>query len=395
MVILSADDAIKLKKYAYRGGDTSPIYIYFLSPFAQSLLMIVPEYVAPNLITFIGLCFPLFACMMTIYMNPHLNSDENSWIHLLSALAILFYQTMDNMDGKQARRTNSSSALGMIFDHCCDAINAGIFSIPMASALCTGWTLGIFFGLWCGFTPFYFQTWEEHHIGAMFLPPFNGPTEGLLIASCMCFVSFWKGSSFWQHVLFNIPGGQDIQASPFSVMFLIAIVGALITCGIQVGRVSTLILSRKVNAYHDLLVALSELAPFIVFFSSSVLWCHRSQIALQQYPILTIALISSVFVEIVVHMMLATVCDRRICPGQRFLAWGMLIPAMNVLLPLTARVDERWILFPLFSVSTSWTAIFLYRIVTEVADALDIYVFVLGKKSRLVAQKSARVDKFI
>jgi ethanolaminephosphotransferase len=31
------------------------------------------------------------------------------------------------VDGKQARRTNSSSPLGQLFDHGCDAINTNFF----------------------------------------------------------------------------------------------------------------------------------------------------------------------------------------------------------------------------------------------------------------------------
>jgi ethanolaminephosphotransferase len=41
----------------------------------------------------------------------------------------MLYQTFDNLDGKQARRTNSSSPIGMILDHGCDAI-AGFLISP-------------------------------------------------------------------------------------------------------------------------------------------------------------------------------------------------------------------------------------------------------------------------
>ena len=37
------------------------------------------------------------------------------------------------MDGKQARKTGSSSALGMLFDHGCDSINGGVTSISISS----------------------------------------------------------------------------------------------------------------------------------------------------------------------------------------------------------------------------------------------------------------------
>lgn len=43
----------------------------------------------------------------------------------MSALGLFIYQSLDAIDGKQARRTNSSSALGELFDHGCDAVSTG------------------------------------------------------------------------------------------------------------------------------------------------------------------------------------------------------------------------------------------------------------------------------
>ena len=39
------------------------------------------------------------------------------------AFCISTYLNMDAIDGKQARRTGTSSPLGELFDHGCDAIN--------------------------------------------------------------------------------------------------------------------------------------------------------------------------------------------------------------------------------------------------------------------------------
>lgn len=48
-------------------------------------------------------------------------------IHLFSyALCLWLYSTFDNVDGKQARRTGSSSPLGELFDHGCDALNCSV-----------------------------------------------------------------------------------------------------------------------------------------------------------------------------------------------------------------------------------------------------------------------------
>ena len=43
-------------------------------------------------------------------------------MHLLTALSVFAYVNLDCMDGKQARRTGSSSPLGQLFDHGCDAL---------------------------------------------------------------------------------------------------------------------------------------------------------------------------------------------------------------------------------------------------------------------------------
>lgn len=48
-----------------------------------------------------------------------------SWAYLQAALGLFFYQTLDAIDGKQARRTGSSSPLGELFDHGCDSMTQG------------------------------------------------------------------------------------------------------------------------------------------------------------------------------------------------------------------------------------------------------------------------------
>ena len=45
------------------------------------------------------------------------------WIPMMVAVGMFIYQTLDAIDGKQARRTGSSNALGELFDHGCDSIS--------------------------------------------------------------------------------------------------------------------------------------------------------------------------------------------------------------------------------------------------------------------------------
>lgn len=50
------------------------------------------------------------------------------WAYLLCAVGLFIYQSLDAIDGKQARRTNSSSPLGELFDHGCDSLSTGQFT---------------------------------------------------------------------------------------------------------------------------------------------------------------------------------------------------------------------------------------------------------------------------
>lgn len=193
----------------------------------------------------------------------------------------------------------------MLFDHGCDAINATVLSIPIGAALSSGWTLKIFFGLWCGYVPFYFQTWEEHHMGAMVLPLINGPSEGLVIAMGLCVISYMRGPDWWQRPVLASPA-----ASPFQLLLGTAIVGALITVTLQ---------SRRVLLHETgpLRRALAEILVFVLMFASSLGYCAASSVALQELPLYAVTLIGSVFVELVTHIMFAHLRGVQIAPLQR------------------------------------------------------------------------------
>eukprot|EP00639_Heterosigma_akashiwo_P031405 CAMPEP_0194671062 /NCGR_PEP_ID=MMETSP0295-20121207/5584_1 /TAXON_ID=39354 /ORGANISM="Heterosigma akashiwo, Strain CCMP2393" /LENGTH=392 /DNA_ID=CAMNT_0039554425 /DNA_START=34 /DNA_END=1213 /DNA_ORIENTATION=- len=126
--IINAKAAQNLRNYKYVGSDNSLLYKYLLSPFAQYCVdTFVPSWMAPNVITLMGLLIEVFTLCVVMFYCPQFAGDENTprWIYLLIAASLLTYQTLDNMDGKQARKTGSSSPLGLIFDHGCDAVNAG------------------------------------------------------------------------------------------------------------------------------------------------------------------------------------------------------------------------------------------------------------------------------
>jgi len=70
-------------------------------------------------------------------------------------------QLFDNMDGKQARRTGTSSPLGMLFDHGCDAFNSfmqalTISRVVMLDSLLNSFAIVFMVAL------FYLATYEQY-----------------------------------------------------------------------------------------------------------------------------------------------------------------------------------------------------------------------------------------
>ena len=88
---------------------------------------------------------------------------------------------MDNVDGKQARRTENSSPLGLLFDHGCDSLTTAFLALSVGGLLQLGrtWMFGLFgFSLLNGF---YFATLEQYYTGKLLLPIVNGPSDGPVI----------------------------------------------------------------------------------------------------------------------------------------------------------------------------------------------------------------------
>jgi len=104
------------------------------------------------------------------------------------------WMVLDNMDGKQARRLNCSSPLGLLFDHQVDAINVWMTASLVSTAMLYG-DSPVTLLLWLiGAIPFFYTTWEELFIGSMDFPCVNGPNEGCLVIGGLLMYTAYAGS---------------------------------------------------------------------------------------------------------------------------------------------------------------------------------------------------------
>ncbi|MBE3047444.1 CDP-alcohol phosphatidyltransferase family protein [Candidatus Bathyarchaeota archaeon] len=116
------------------------------------------------------------------------------------------YQTMDNIDGKQARRTGTSSGLGELFDHGIDSLNCTLASLLETASMGLGTSKSGVFTALCPCVPMFFSTWETYHTHTLYLGYINGPTEGLLIACAIMAMSGIYGPQIWTEPIVNFVG---------------------------------------------------------------------------------------------------------------------------------------------------------------------------------------------
>jgi phosphatidylglycerophosphate synthase len=167
------------KAYKYNGTDESIAARLFLRRYWNWAIEFVPMWVAPNLITFIGFLFEAASFLISFVLSRGLALPLPRWACVCNGLCLFIYQTFDNLDGRQARRTHSSSAIGQFFDHGCDALT-GVFELVKSAATANlGTSSTTFWFVFIIGICFSLTSYEEYVTGAFYLGPVNGPDEGL------------------------------------------------------------------------------------------------------------------------------------------------------------------------------------------------------------------------
>lgn len=204
-----------LKKYKYSGADFSIMSRYVLQRYWNFVVSLVPMTVAPNRITFTGFVVGMSSTLVLLYYYFFEDGNFPSWALYYAAFALFAYQTLDAIDGKQARRTGSGSPLGELFDHGCDAFLTPFVLLNVTLAMYVEgparfWPVTLScFGLFTAI-------WEQYSTGTFDLGYISGPTEGIIV-NCIIFIvsAIWK-ESFWN---VSVVGPYDI-AYPAALSFL-------------------------------------------------------------------------------------------------------------------------------------------------------------------------------
>lgn len=153
-----------IKEYKYKSGEYSLLDKLF-NHFWEVVVTWCPAWLAPNTITLLGFIANLLLYQPILFYDMSMTKEVPAFALVLNWLGIFVFQTLDAIDGKQARRTNSSSSLGQLFDHGCDAISWTICSTGLISVLRFGICFNSILLFVASTAPFYLINMMEMYSG--------------------------------------------------------------------------------------------------------------------------------------------------------------------------------------------------------------------------------------
>lgn len=129
-------DPDRPKNYSYKSINNSLADKYVLRHWWPIALKAVPARAPANLVSMVGNLgsYLAFIILSGLVFGPAaVVGREKPWIFGVVAFGLFFYQTLDALDGIQARRTGASGPLGEFVDHWFDSFN--VFLVPLGFML--------------------------------------------------------------------------------------------------------------------------------------------------------------------------------------------------------------------------------------------------------------------
>ncbi|XP_037037894.1 cholinephosphotransferase 1 isoform X2 [Bradysia coprophila] len=254
--LLSGVQLKRLSEHKYACTNIS-ILDPILQPWWCFLVSKMPLWLAPNLLTILGLFVNVLTTLILVFYSPNAREEPPRWASALCALGLFIYQSLDAIDGKQARRTNSSSPLGELFDHGCDSIS----TVFVALSACISVRLGfypkwMFFQCFCAMTLFYCAHWQTYVSGTLRFGKVD-VTEAQCTIMAIHMISAIFGPNIW---MAKLPfGNMDIKTFPLYFAVVIA--------GILAFQNAAIIFTGGVGKNGSTVAGTSVISPILPFLA--------------------------------------------------------------------------------------------------------------------------------
>ena len=372
MTPLSEETLENMTKFKYKYTNDSILYGKCMSPFLDKLVKFLPETLAPNLITFFSLMCNIIAFIVSVNDGGFDFSQplKRRTCYVIGFTQIL-YQILDNIDGKQARRTGNSTPFGMLMDHGCDIFTNIFTAFNMSRLLLVGnedfFSYSVFLGLLVGF---YMMTYEDYKIGEMYFPPINGADEGnfavfLIGVGCGIFGQDWLKIIFFPKfatlTLGKIIGG------------IIAIGGLLAWFNLYVHTFKKKGCLENVKNFFDNMSFYSCIfVPIIYIYYKAVFYQNTKWI------LITNACLTFARVTLDIQIKIATM-DSFKCNFMFFFS--------NIILISSIFIEDYVFLFYYLGISAifqiSELVVFIFFRAREITDHLGIRIFIIEPRDQV------------
>jgi len=385
---------LNLLRYKYDGEDKSYLYRFVLTPMNIFLIRFVPLWAAPNFITLVGLAIMVSAYLLSYVHSPDFTAPLPPWMYVYAAVSLFAYQTIDNLDGRQARRTGSSSPLGLLFDHGVDALNCTFASLLLASIYQIG-LLGpqMLFLFWnIGFVPFVFATWEEYFTGKLTLGEVNGPSDGMFLCMIFCLLGYFIPGVYlltWGEVLPSLLGGTAIASYTLNTFPLfVGWVGIVATLAGNMWYVS-----RKVSLFQTP-SPLWKIMPFGLMAAMGCSWVLLQPEFFESHARVLCFSLGFLFCQMICSLMVAHICDEEYAILRPALLPLLLAYANCVAGPLLAPklfplLSPDTVVYLLLAANFSLWFHFIANAILEITALLGIRCFVIPPPKQAIQLPTA------
>ncbi|XP_011498349.1 PREDICTED: cholinephosphotransferase 1 isoform X6 [Ceratosolen solmsi marchali] len=363
--ILSPGQLKRLSEHKYSCSSAS-LLDNLLQPWWDWLVSKVPIWLAPNLITVLGLFVNIVTTLVLVWYSPDAKAESPRWACFLCAVGLFVYQSLDAIDGKQARRTGTSTPLGELFDHGCDSISTVFVALSACIAVQLGYyPTWMFFQCFCAMTLFYCAHWQTYVSGSLRFGKID-VTEAQFTIITIHLISAIFGPEIWTRKLPYT--GTEMKIFPLWGAVGVAVLLALSSMSV--------ILAGGVGKNGSTVAGTSVLSPIIPFsfvvVPAFIIYRKSAEHVYENHPALYILSFGMVAAKVTNRLVVAHMTKNE----MQYLDSSLIGPAMLFLNQyFNFFIKEYYVLWLCFI----WVTLDLLRysaqVCTEICDNLNIHLF--------------------
>uniref|UniRef100_A0A3P9JEV6 Ethanolaminephosphotransferase 1 n=3 Tax=Oryzias latipes TaxID=8090 RepID=A0A3P9JEV6_ORYLA len=368
-------------KYKYSAKDTNPLSVYVMHPFWNSVVKVLPTWLAPNLITFTGFMFLVLNFIMLAFFDFDFTASSAghehvpSWVWVAAGIFNFLAYTLDGVDGKQARRTNSSTPLGELFDHGLDSWACIFFVATVYSIFGRGESgvnvVTLYYILWVVLFSFILSHWEKYNTGVLFLP-WGYDISQVTISLVFFFTAVVGVETWYRPVLWNLL---------YRDFFTFMIIACSFTVTLPMSLYNFLKAHRSNTLKHSSLYEsfLPFLSPVLLFGLSTTWVVFSPSNILELQPRIFYLMVGTAFANVTCKLIVCQMSNTRCQP----LSWLLLLPMTAVVLAaVTGVFTNETLLLYLWTAAVILTHVhYGVSVVQQLSKHFNIFAFSLKKPS--------------